>query len=143
VVEELEPLIQGSKLKFSVELEPALKSVRSDRQKVKQILVNLVSNALKFTDQGSVCITAGGWPDRRSFAVAVIDTGVGISEENQRLIFEAFAQAGRQGGVRGTGLGLAICRRLAGILGGEIRLESEPGRGSTFTLVLPRRRGAR
>ena len=143
VVEELEPLIQGSKLRFTVELEPGLTAVRSDRQKVKQILVNLVSNALKFTERGSVCIAAGGLPDRRSFAVAVSDTGIGISEESQRLIFEAFAQADRPGGVRGTGLGLAICRRLAGMLDGEIRLESEPGRGSIFTLVLPQRRGAR
>jgi signal transduction histidine kinase len=111
----------------------------TDRQKVKQIVVNLLTNALKFTHQGGVEIGVEMEPDRRTASVAVTDTGIGIAPENHEKIFEDFRQVddspSRQYG--GTGLGLAICRRLANALGGRITLQSNLGEGSTFTLTIP------
>ena len=105
-----------------------------DRQRVRQILVNLVGNALKFTEAGRVDIetgrAAGG-----GLLVTVRDTGPGIAADQQELIFEEFHQAEDTG--QGSGLGLAISRRLARAMGGDVDLDSEPGRGSTFSLVLP------
>ncbi len=139
VMREVEPLIARTSLEVTWELGEGLPELQSDRKKVKQIVLNLLSNALKFTPQGSVSIRAvcGGEPAQVWIAVA--DTGIGIPEENQRTIFEAFAQAdssyARRAG--GTGLGLSICSRLASLLGGDIGLVSRPGEGSTFTLILP------
>ena len=141
VMTEVEPLIAGTSLAVSRSLAPLVPEIRTDRQKVKQIVLNLLSNALKFTPHGSVSIAIDYDPGLEEISVAVADSGIGISEENQRTIFEAFGQtdgsyAKRHGG---TGLGLSICRRLATILSGRITLESRPGAGSTFTLFLPRR----
>src|SRR5262245_36372382 len=105
-----------------------------DRQRVRQILVNLVGNALKFTDEGEVDVDAGSAPDG-GLRVAVRDTGPGITNEQQEVIFEEFHQA--EGAAPGTGLGLSISRLLARAMGGDVALESELGRGSVFTLVLP------
>ena len=105
-----------------------------DRQRVRQILVNLVGNALKFTREGEVEVVTGGAADA-AFHVSVRDTGPGIAPEHHEAIFEEFRQA--DGGAPGTGLGLAISRRLARLMGGDITLESEPGRGSVFRLTLP------
>lgn len=113
-------------------------SIETDPQRLEQVLRNLLSNALKFTEQGEVAleVRAAG-PGRVAFAVR--DTGIGIDPAQQRLIFEPFCQAdgttSRKYG--GTGLGLSISRELARLLGGEIQLASEPGRGSVFTVVLP------
>jgi signal transduction histidine kinase len=113
--------------------------VRSDRQKVKQIVVNLLSNALKFTHHGGIEIAVRMDARARSASVVVSDTGIGIAPENQERIFEDFRQVdeapSRQYG--GTGLGLAICRRLAHALLGRITVESHVGAGSTFTLTIP------
>jgi len=106
-----------------------------DRQRVRQILVNLIGNALKFTHQGEVRVETRGAPET-AFEVAVHDTGRGIDPDQHEAIFEEFRQAGGEEG--GTGLGLAISRRLARAMGGDISLESEPGRGSVFLLRLPR-----
>jgi len=106
-----------------------------DRQRVRQILVNLIGNGLKFTEQGEVRVETGG-AGKTTFEVAVRDTGRGIDPEQHEAIFEEFRQAGGEQG--GTGLGLAISRRLARAMGGDISLESEPGRGSVFFLRLPR-----
>ena len=105
-----------------------------DRQRVRQILVNLFGNALKFTREGEVSVETGG-ADEAAFHVAVRDTGPGIDPDQHEAIFEEFRQA--EGGEGGTGLGLAISRRLARAMGGDVTLESEPGRGSTFRLTLP------
>ena len=139
VMTELDPVISRSKLTVAPKLWRDLPTVYSDRQKVKQIIVNLLSNALKFTHEGGIQITVGYHPVERTASVAVADTGIGISPENHEKIFEDFRQVddspSRQYG--GTGLGLAICRRLATALGGRITLESTMGVGSTFTLTIP------
>ena len=136
---ELEPIIKRSNLAVSTKVRGTVPSVRSDRQKVKQIVLNLLSNALKFTPAGSVTMTATYDGRARQIAIAVHDTGVGIPAEDQAKVFEDFRQldSSPARGYGGTGLGLSICRRLANILGGTIELESTPGRGSTFTLRLP------
>jgi len=105
-----------------------------DRQRVRQILVNLLGNALKFTQEGSVAVKAETAADG-TLHVTVRDTGSGIAADQHELIFEEFRQA--EGDVAGTGLGLAISRRLARAMGGDVTLESETGRGSVFHLSLP------
>jgi PAS domain S-box-containing protein len=126
-------------LEFRVSLDPALPAViRTDMPRLKQVLKNLLANAFKFTREGSVSLRiAPAQPGRIAFAVA--DTGIGIPADKQQIIFEAFQQAdgttSRQYG--GTGLGLSISRELTRLMGGEIRVASEPGKGSTFTLYLP------
>jgi HAMP domain-containing protein/signal transduction histidine kinase/DNA-binding response OmpR family regulator len=139
-------------LEFAVSLATdGPSSIETDPKRLQQVLKNLLSNALKFTDTGSVQLSVGlareGWgSDQRTLNVApsviafsVKDTGIGIPSEKHRIIFEAFQQAdgttSRKYG--GTGLGLSISREIARLLGGEIRLTSEPGIGSTFTLFLP------
>ena len=140
VMTEVEALIDDTRLTVTRHISEDVPEIHTDRQKVKQIVLNLLSNALKFTPQGSVAIRLDYEPGKEWISVSVADTGIGISEENQKTIFEAFQQADssyarRQGG---TGLGLTICRRLASILDGQITLVSKLGEGSTFTLVLPR-----
>jgi HAMP domain-containing protein/signal transduction histidine kinase/CheY-like chemotaxis protein len=155
---ELEPLLERTfrhvaevtKLAFTIELDRQLPpTLPTDPQRLQQVLNNLLSNAFKFTEKGKVEFrvgpVTGGWSNSKLdaadgvVAMSVADTGIGIPVEMQRSIFEAFAQGdgttSRKYG--GTGLGLSICRELVGLLGGEIMVESEPGRGSTFTVYLP------
>ena len=112
--------------------------IASDRKRLEQITRNLIANALKFTAEGGVTVTFGA-AENDALAIAVKDTGIGIPPELHKLIFNAFQQAdGTTSRIYGgTGLGLSISRELAALLGGEIRLESEVGNGSTFTLLLP------
>jgi HAMP domain-containing protein/signal transduction histidine kinase/DNA-binding response OmpR family regulator len=157
---ELPPLLErtfrhvaeATKLGFTIDLRPGLpKSIPTDPQRLQQILNNLLSNAFKFTESGRVAFSAepatSGWStDNVSLnraegviALTVADTGIGIPVSKQQSVFEAFAQAdgttSRKYG--GTGLGLSICRELTSLLGGEIKLHSEVGMGSTFTVYLP------
>jgi signal transduction histidine kinase len=139
VMSELEPIIRRSNLTVAARVKTTLPVLKSDRQKVKQIVLNLLSNALKFTTDGSVTIATLLDPKTHTLAIAVRDTGVGIPTESRSKIFEDFRQLDNSPtrGYGGTGLGLSICRRLAQMLGGSIELESAVGEGSTFTLRLP------
>jgi signal transduction histidine kinase len=123
---------------LAIEVDPALGTVRADERKFKQIMLNLLSNAVKFTPEGGrVSVSA-----RRADAVvevAVADTGIGIAPEDQQAVFEEFKQVGRDytRKAEGTGLGLALTKRFVELHGGELRLESAPGKGSTFTFTIP------
>ncbi len=140
------PIAENKGVAFRVVVDDAAPgAITSDDTRVKQIAKNLVANALKFTDEGSVTVTLSGTgdtegnPGDRYLSITVTDTGIGIDEADHNLIFESFQQAHR-GSTRqygGTGLGLAISRDLARQLGGEIALFSAPGHGSTFTCYLP------
>jgi len=132
-----EPIALDKQIKFNIEIrEGCPDSIYSDENRVEKILVNLLANAFKFTHEGEVTLEIAPAGDRIAFIVS--DTGIGIPKDKLALIFEAFQQAdgtkSRKYG--GTGLGLSISRELAGLLGGEITVESEEGRGSTFTLYV-------
>ncbi|MBC8071336.1 MAG: response regulator, partial [Deltaproteobacteria bacterium] len=140
------PLAQAKSLAFKVVREPSAPTqLTTDLRRLQQILKNLLSNAIKFTERGSVSLTID--VDRRpeaapgGFSFVVVDTGIGIAESKQALIFEAFQQADGTTSRRfgGTGLGLTISRDLANLLGGEVVVSSAEGKGSTFTLHLPGR----
>jgi signal transduction histidine kinase len=139
VLAELEPIISRSRLAVAADVSPRLPQLRSDRQKVKQILVNLLSNAIKFTREGSVQVRGSYNAADRTVSVAVLDTGIGIAPEDGERIFQDFGQvdSSTTRPYGGTGLGLSICRRLAHMLEGRISMESRLGEGSMFTLTLP------
>jgi signal transduction histidine kinase len=164
VVSELEPLITERGLNLSIAVGATLPRVRTDPTHLRQILVNLIGNAIKYTPAGGIAIRArmagltatdvrrpspedptllSRSPDRRKtwIALQVIDTGIGIAPADQERIFDEFEQVNAGSRTdsmeRGTGLGLAISRRLARLLGGEISVESQAGKGSTFTVWLP------
>jgi signal transduction histidine kinase len=133
----LEPLAADKKLAFKVEMTPKLPPGRGDGRRLTQVLINLVGNAIKFTDAGEVAIKAEA--NNGTFHVSVRDTGPGISAADQAKLFQEFQQADnaitRKKG--GTGLGLAISKRIIEMHGGRIWVESQPGQGSTFTFTLP------
>ena len=164
VASELESLVNERGLSFSIAVGASLPRLRTDPTHLRQILVNLIGNAIKYTPAGGVAVRgrlvgaaprgprratpedpvlAGQSPDPRRvwIALQVVDTGVGIAPADQSRIFEEFEQVNAgprsESMQRGTGLGLAISRRLAQLLGGDIRVESQLGKGSTFTLWLP------
>ena len=167
IASELESLINERGLSLSIAVGASLPRVRTDPTHLRQILVNLIGNAVKYTPTGGIAVrarlvglvAAPGAPPRRHtpedpvlaaqspdsrrvwIALQVVDTGVGIAPDDQARIFEEFEQvnAGPRGESmqRGTGLGLAISRRLAQLLGGDLRVDSQLGKGSTFTLWLP------
>jgi signal transduction histidine kinase len=136
---ELEPIIMQRKLSVTIDLPRDLKPITTDRQKVKQILLNLLSNSLKFTHHGGVTISARRNAKEKALELMVTDTGIGIASTDQDRIFEDFRQLDNSPtrAYGGTGLGLSICRRLAQMLDGRISVQSQVGKGSTFTLTLP------
>ncbi|WP_249584175.1 response regulator [Pseudomonas viridiflava] len=134
-----QPLATEKRLQFTVEMQPGAPTMLyTDRQRLEQILKNLLSNAIKFTETGTVSMIVSRQPGS-GIAFTVRDSGIGIAEEHQQSIFEAFRQADGTTNRRygGTGLGLSISRDLAALLGGSISVTSAPGQGSIFTLVLP------
>ena len=139
VVEQLKPLASNKELSLQLQLEEGLPMVAADGHRLRQVVINLVSNALKFTEKGGVTIHCVHLKQRGMVQVAVTDTGIGISPAALSYIFEAFRQADGSTTRRfgGTGLGLTIARKLIELQGGEIAVESIPGEGSTFSFTLP------
>ncbi len=135
----LRPLLPGENLKLVFDEPPESLVLFTDEGKVSQILRNLISNALKFTEQGEVRVYAEVCGDGRLVRFGVDDSGIGINPEDQVLIFEEFTQVPNrlQGRVKGTGLGLPLCRRLARLLGGDVQVHSELGVGSKFSATIP------
>ncbi|WMD22294.1 response regulator [Achromobacter seleniivolatilans] len=141
LLEPLRPMAQEKGLRLDLEVDPDVPaSMDTDPQRLGQVLKNLLSNALKFTERGTVALRVSRAP-RNMLSFAVRDTGIGVPADQQELIFEAFRQADgsthRKFG--GTGLGLSISRDLAELLGGTLSVASTPGQGSVFTLILPMR----
>ncbi|MFN2298892.1 MAG: ATP-binding protein [Anaerolineales bacterium] len=138
------PLAEKKGLALDIRLAPEIGSFDGDARRVEQILINLLNNAVKFTDEGGITLEAGYAPypyraPRTALRISITDTGIGIKPEDLQSLFQPFHQidTGLTRRHEGTGLGLAICRRLAELLGGEIRAESEWGKGSVFSLILP------
>jgi CheY-like chemotaxis protein/two-component sensor histidine kinase len=140
----MRPLVTNDAVALVFEEPPTGLEIFSDEAKISQILRNLISNALKFTERGEVRISCGVIPADRRLWFIVSDTGIGIAPADQERIFQEFTQVLNpvQTKVKGTGLGLPLSRKLATLLGGELEVSSTPGEGSTFTLTLPHACGA-
>ncbi|KAF1036502.1 MAG: Non-motile and phage-resistance protein [Herbaspirillum frisingense] len=134
----LRPLLVSERLQLSFQA-PAECEMYTDEGKVSQILRNFVSNAIKFTEHGSITVKAEPVPEAGAVRFSVTDTGIGIDEEHLAIIFEEFSQVENhlQRHVKGTGLGLPLCRQLATLLRGEVAVSSRPGQGSTFSALIP------
>jgi signal transduction histidine kinase len=135
----VEPLARGKKLGFTVDLPRDLPAAYGDDRRLKQVLLNLVGNAIKFTDSGEVAITASAADG--AYTIVVRDTGPGIAEADQTKIFEEFRQGdnAQTNSKGGTGLGLAISKRIVEMHGGRLWVNSRPGEGSTFSFTVPLR----
>ncbi len=133
----VEPMLKDGRVRLIREIAPDIPPLKSDRDKLKQIILNLLSNAAKFTEKGEIKVSA--WQENGSLKLVVSDTGIGMKKEALDYIFEEFRQVDMSTTRRygGTGLGLAIVKRLANLLGGDIEVESEVGKGSTFTITIP------
>ncbi|MGA7149821.1 MAG: ATP-binding protein, partial [Pseudolabrys sp.] len=131
---------EQNKNRLVIEADADLGALTVDPMRLRQILLNLLSNACKFTKQGEITLRARRVLDGRDgVELAVVDTGIGITPEQQAKLFEEFTQADATTAQRfgGTGLGLAIARKLARMMGGDVTVTSEPGKGSAFTVRLP------
>ena len=133
----VEPMLKNGRVKLLTEIAPDLPPLKTDRDKLKQIVLNLLSNSAKFTDRGEIKVAA--WRDDGLLKLTVSDTGIGMKQEALKYIFEEFRQVDmsttRKYG--GTGLGLAIVKRFINLMGGDIVVESEEGKGSKFTMTMP------
>jgi signal transduction histidine kinase/CheY-like chemotaxis protein len=140
----LRPLLAGDTVALHFDDVSALPPLYTDEAKLSQILRNLISNALKFTERGEVRVSAAAADGGASMRICVVDTGIGIPAQDRERIFEEFTQVAGplQSRVKGTGLGLPLSRRLAKLLGGNLEVDSTPGVGSTFCLTLPLRYSA-
>ena len=137
ILESISPLAQEKGLRINTRFAPGLPAVEGDAARLKQVLINLLSNAVKFTERGHIEVIAQ--PSGRMVRITVKDTGIGISAESQRVVFDEFVQGDGSSTRRhgGTGLGLSIVRKLVEMHGGAITVVSEPGQGSTFTFTVP------
>jgi signal transduction histidine kinase/CheY-like chemotaxis protein len=135
----LRPLLVGESVSLRFEEPAGIPTLHTDEAKVSQILRNFISNALKFTERGEICVSSAYDADSDIVTFSVADTGIGIRKQDQASIFEEFTQVNNplQRRAKGTGLGLPLCQKLAGLLGGGVEVESEPGVGSTFSVRLP------
>jgi signal transduction histidine kinase len=142
VVKTIEPLAAKDSNQVAVHCEAAIGVMQADQMRLRQALLNLLSNANKFTERGTITIDArqGQENGRDWITLAVADTGIGMTPEQMGKLFQEFSQASSTTASKygGTGLGLAISKRFCQMMGGDITVESEPGRGSTFTIRLPR-----
>jgi signal transduction histidine kinase len=140
VVGIVRPLAERKGLTLGVNVAAGVGEITSDRRRVEQILLNILGNAIKFTEVGGVTLSANIVDEGRRVQLSVQDTGIGIKQDDLRDLFQPFRQvdSGLARSHEGTGLGLAICRRLTDLLGGDIHAESEYGVGSTLTVTLPR-----
>lgn len=138
------PLQPDTSVALIIEVPDGVPLLHTDETKLAQILRNLLSNALKFTEKGEVRVTVGHDAERDQVVFSVKDTGIGIAPDHQSVIFEEFSQIANplQRRTKGTGLGLPLCKRLCELLGGTVSLESAPGLGSTFMVSVPRVFGA-
>jgi signal transduction histidine kinase len=140
-------LIRGRPIEFRINVADAIGIIKSDPRKLQQILIQLVTNALKFTEKGEVGVEIGTVVDQAGafLEISVCDTGIGIDKKDQEIIFEGFRQLDGSSRRRfgGTGVGLSLCRKLAEALGGKITVKSEIGLGSVFSLFLPLTTGMR
>jgi signal transduction histidine kinase len=137
--ESVRPLAAEKSLAYTVELEEGLPAVRTDEMRLRQVLLNLLTNAVKFTDRGWVKLRVASVPGGNRVQMDVVDTGIGIEETHLEAIFDEFTQVD-QSSTRehgGAGLGLAISRRLIRVMGGSLTVKSAPGKGSTFRVELP------
>ncbi len=137
IVQTCRPLTEKKGLRLEVAIAPEVGELYSDARRVEQIILNLLSNAVKFTDAGSInisCVAADG-----NYIIRVADTGIGVKKENIDEMFKPFRQidTGINRMYEGTGLGLSICKKLLELMGGDIRVESEWQRGTTFTVSIP------
>jgi signal transduction histidine kinase len=130
-------MLKNGRVRLVTDIAPDIPPLKTDRDKLKQSVLNLLSNAVKFTENGEIKVAA--WRENGSLKLTVSDTGIGMKREALDLIFEEFRQADMSSTRRygGTGLGLAIVRRFINLMGGEIAVESEFGKGSKFTITIP------
>ena len=133
----MEPLLKDGRVKLLTEIAPDIPPLKTDRDKLKQSVLNLLSNAAKFTEQGEIKVAA--WRDDGLLKLTVSDTGIGMKQEALQYIFDEFRQADMSSTRKygGTGLGLAIVKKFIILIGGDIVVESEIGQGSKFTITLP------
>ncbi|MFV0278392.1 MAG: ATP-binding protein [Parahaliea sp.] len=145
VCDAIQPLLKERNNRLTLSGLERLPTLHNDATKFRQIFLNLLSNACKFTQNGEIRVSAASAAGRPGYyAFSVRDTGIGMDDEQQERVFEAFVQADSSTSANygGTGLGLAICRDYCEMMGGEISVSSTPGRGSTFTVVLPAAQGS-
>jgi signal transduction histidine kinase len=137
VISTVEPMLKDGRVRLVREVAPDIPPLNTDRQKLKQIILNLLSNSAKFTEQGEIKLSA--WQENGSLKLIVSDTGIGMKKEALDHLFEEFRQAEKSTSSKygGTGLGLAIVKKFVNLMGGDITVESEVGKGSKFTITMP------
>jgi signal transduction histidine kinase len=137
VAATVEPMLKDGRVRLTSDIAPNIPPLNTDREKLKQIVLNLLSNSAKFTEKGEIKVAA--WTDNGFMKLSVSDTGIGMKAEALEHIFDEFRQAEKTTSNKygGTGLGLAIVKRLTKLLGGDIAVESEEGLGTRFIVTLP------